>query len=568
MFSLQDYDLLIVSDLHLSEGRNPETKKVSLNEDFFFDEEFARFLKYYMSNLQRKWHLIINGDFMDFLQVVSPISPQYDRDFLEYLGVNTIADALAQLSYDVDRPEYGLGSGEKETVYKLFKIMCGHQLFFEALAEFVAAGNIVSIGRGNHDVEFIYPGVREQFLAQMQRVYKAKLKQDNPQSDTNHEQERFAQLCRSGAIRFIDWFYYEPNLIWIEHGNQYDSINSFKYWLAPFLPNDSRVELPWGSFFVRYLFNQVELEAPFADNIKPQSRFIHWFLTRKTGLALRFLYGDGKYMLKKLGHAWRNVSQNSNDEHARQHTERLKALATPTGPSVEQLLHLDQPGFRCVSVLEKPEGGWRLVRLATIVWPLSLLFLSLVLLSGFLGAFWIAIGVLLPIIPEHVAQPFEFFLQYLTANAIGAKLVYFVRWPSLFIFAILGGSYLINRLRRPSVEGFSTLANRAAEIGRLMNVPCVTMGHTHEVDLQVFENGTEYFNTGTWTKVFGEDEDRLLREESELVFLQITRQPDTSAKLLKWENGANEPRLVMLFEKPRKSIAILSSLKKLQNSRG
>jgi hypothetical protein len=39
-----EYHLLIVSDLHLSEGRSERTHRLSRNEDFFFDEEFARFL--------------------------------------------------------------------------------------------------------------------------------------------------------------------------------------------------------------------------------------------------------------------------------------------------------------------------------------------------------------------------------------------------------------------------------------------------------------------------------------------------------------------------------------------
>ncbi len=85
------YDLLIVSDLHLSEGRSFDTKKISLNEDFFFDEEFARFLQFHArataAGLSRKWHLIINGDFLDFLQVISRISEDSDRDFLDYLQV-------------------------------------------------------------------------------------------------------------------------------------------------------------------------------------------------------------------------------------------------------------------------------------------------------------------------------------------------------------------------------------------------------------------------------------------------------------------------------------------------
>lgn len=81
---LQKYDLMVVSDLHLSEGRDPLIKKFSLNEDFFFDEEFGRMLDYQMHRLagrprERKWHLIINGDFLDFLQVVSiKIDPERD----------------------------------------------------------------------------------------------------------------------------------------------------------------------------------------------------------------------------------------------------------------------------------------------------------------------------------------------------------------------------------------------------------------------------------------------------------------------------------------------------------
>src|SRR6266852_9045122 len=72
--NLSEHDLLIVSDLHLSEGRDPDRKEFSRKEDFFSDEEFARFLAYHKRGTpdhprELKWHLIINGDFLDFLQV-------------------------------------------------------------------------------------------------------------------------------------------------------------------------------------------------------------------------------------------------------------------------------------------------------------------------------------------------------------------------------------------------------------------------------------------------------------------------------------------------------------------
>ena len=114
----QDYNLLIVSDLHLSEGRHPQTKKFSRNEDFFFDEEFSRFLDYHQQHPQenrKPWHLIINGDFLDFLQVTSTdLDPVLDAEFLRYLDAGTVEEARAKLSYDRAHLDYGYGCGPRE----------------------------------------------------------------------------------------------------------------------------------------------------------------------------------------------------------------------------------------------------------------------------------------------------------------------------------------------------------------------------------------------------------------------------------------------------------------------
>jgi len=36
-------ELIVISDLHLSDGYDEKTGKYSRNEDFFFDEELQRF---------------------------------------------------------------------------------------------------------------------------------------------------------------------------------------------------------------------------------------------------------------------------------------------------------------------------------------------------------------------------------------------------------------------------------------------------------------------------------------------------------------------------------------------
>ena len=313
-----DHNLLIISDLHLSEGRHPIKKKFSPNEDFFFDEEFARFLAYYSNRWpDRQWCLIINGDFLDFLQVTS------------------IEGADESLSRDSDRPEYGLGCGAPETIFKLDIIMDGHWQFFHALAKFIVNGNYVTIIKGNHDVEFHYEDVRNAFKDKMYNLCQ-KIKQ-------------IKKIAVTDRISFSGWFYYEPDLLWVEHGNQYDEQNCFRNWLAPLLPANNLIDLPFGSLFVRYLFNRVERKEPFADNIKPQSKFISWFLFNHPIQALGFFLRDGCYMLKKLHRAWKSGPDSAYKKRDEEHRKRRDGLANLCKIDPNQLKSVDE--LKATSVL-------------------------------------------------------------------------------------------------------------------------------------------------------------------------------------------------------------------------
>ena len=74
------------------------------------------------------------------------------------------------------------------------------------------------------------------------------------------------------------------------------------------------------------------------------------------------------------------------------------------------------------------------------------------------------------------------------------------------------------------------------------------MGHTHEPDLWPLDEGAHYFNLGTWTKVFSQ-EDRVIREEKELTFLRILpSDKGPKSRLLKWEGQRGEARLAYIFD--------------------
>jgi len=237
------YKLVIVSDLHMSEGWD-ENGYLQRNEDFFFDQNFKRFLEYLLKKGEEEkfsHRLVINGDFVDFLQFTTP--PKEGEKIGETLTKR--------------EKHLGMGTSEVKTLWKLDKLIYGHHVLFTAIADFLEKGNELIIIPGNHDIEWIIPAIQESFKKQLSGLL-------TPQKDL---QER---------IKFLPWFYYDPLLsVFVEHGSQYDDINSFDYLLCPYR-KDGTIDLPAGSFFVRYLFNRVEEVYPFADNMKPLTKFIWW----------------------------------------------------------------------------------------------------------------------------------------------------------------------------------------------------------------------------------------------------------------------------------------------------
>jgi hypothetical protein len=220
------YQLIIIGDLHLSEGWNPETKRLSRNEDFFFDLNFHRFLQHLAGRAERGkffYRLIINGDFVDFLQFTSVPDDE----------------SISGEKISKRERELGLGTSAVKTLWKLNILMNGHWIFFNALKEFIARGNEVIIIPGNHDIEWMIPEVQQKF--------KEKLSSDILEDKKTDFANR---------IQFVPWFYYDPLLsVYVEHGSQYDDLNSFDYFLFPFR-RDRTLELPAGSFFVALSQNE------------------------------------------------------------------------------------------------------------------------------------------------------------------------------------------------------------------------------------------------------------------------------------------------------------------------
>jgi UDP-2,3-diacylglucosamine pyrophosphatase LpxH len=138
---------------------------------------------------------------------------------VDFVGMSvSAAPEEIQTELTDEEREHGLGSAVDHTLAKLRQVAEHHREVFAALARFVAAGNTLVVVRGNHDVDFHWQPVQDEFRAVL---------------------GRHARLI-TGRVEFAEWFYYEEGRIYIEHGHQYDDYCSQDHVLHPVLPSDPR----------------------------------------------------------------------------------------------------------------------------------------------------------------------------------------------------------------------------------------------------------------------------------------------------------------------------------------
>ncbi|MEM7335356.1 MAG: hypothetical protein AAF490_24980 [Chloroflexota bacterium] len=527
-----EFNYLFVSDLHLSEGVSQQTGKTHRNEDFFHDDAFAQFINYHVhlsrdpnqaSTYQTPWKLVINGDIFDFLQVVS--LPDMEDEQLVLNVMNAAGRPISKhQNLTENKSKYGLGTSEPEIVWKLKHISQGHPSFFQALGWFVANGNQIVMMKGNHDVELFWPAVQtcmHYILANAYADWRTNaLAGDSwPLTLFDDLPETISSTEVATAVSFPPNYYLEEGLFYAEHGCQYDPSNWFPNFTDPRLPSDKEyLELPFGSLFVRYFFNGIETVHPFADNMKPMSRYAFWLLQNAPSATFQFLFTLVPGYLAAIWQVQKKMRNASNEN--RQSPEN----------DFERYLFSIQKSIRDWMV----SGGRR----TTIMMIFAILVRvgSIVL---FLNAFRLL-----------VASSF----LWMGANFLGGFLVQ--------VFS----SYLLDSLDSLFAEPF--LLRGAKQICAVLNshqpdtfsaVPYLIFGHDHASKVEQIhaESGQPapdykqwYINTGTWGPIFSE-EDRLLRDVEQLTyFMLLTKNLDSNKKpqLLHWPVSGERPLKVRLFE--------------------
>ncbi|HUM68296.1 MAG TPA: hypothetical protein PLK31_05570, partial [Chloroflexota bacterium] len=138
-----------------------------------------------------------------------------------------------------------------------------------------------------------WAGAQQRLMTLLIEAYEAWLTAvpHTPESPLPHLADMPAALtpeALANQVRFPQKFLYQRNLFYIEHGCQYDPVNFFNDFADPRLIDEKgqiqeTIELPEGSLFVRYFFNEIEAIHPFADNFKPITRYFFWLVANAPG---------------------------------------------------------------------------------------------------------------------------------------------------------------------------------------------------------------------------------------------------------------------------------------------
>ncbi len=283
-------EIFVISDLHLASGKDIDGKYGG-TENFLSDNSFQRFIENCQSRLNEKGSmLIINGDFIDFLRIIE--YPSNNEDFEEWeqiLKQVGISKNIPELKKSISKKEknYGFKTNDFKSVWRLFVAAKGHAQFFDALAGWLTNGHRLIIVKGNHDLEWYWQSVRN---------YLRYVIAEHISVSVNKDLSRVLEEIVLPNIIFSDKALIIDNQLYVEHGHRFDKFSHVVG--SPLMKNKQELNIPFGSFFNRYLLNQVELVYPFMDNVKPRESILHLLMREHFFLGVKVFFQHIPFMLK------------------------------------------------------------------------------------------------------------------------------------------------------------------------------------------------------------------------------------------------------------------------------
>jgi hypothetical protein len=327
-------NVFAVSDLHLAAGKGADGRFDGC-ENFYWDESFRRFLgEAHRTSVERKSHtFILNGDSIDFLRVTyvpgRPKAPKGLQRFLTQVKIRrrknrkptpevkaaSLADfeewrqillrvgidmSVEQLNDSVSDKEelYGLKTEDFKSVLRLAIVTAGHREFFEGLADWLEWGNRLIVVKGNHDLEWYWLAVRNYLRLDLAE----RLGRKHGGGD---ESTRVALLSTVlPNVLFADHGVLIDGEFFLEHGHPYDPVTRV---IGKNTVNDGKeLNIPFGSFFNRYVLDFLELDYPNLDKIRPTPNILPVMLRQNAFAGMRLLVAHLVFMFKTVPRGYVN----------------------------------------------------------------------------------------------------------------------------------------------------------------------------------------------------------------------------------------------------------------------
>jgi len=498
-------DLYIVSDLHLSEGLSADGRRFSRLESFFFDQEFSNFLGAAAADSESRGsraRLILNGDIFDFLA-----TKRVPKDEEVFEGETVTATER----------KYGLSTTAMKSAWKMRCIVRGHRVFFDAIIQFMQRGHEVTLIRGNHDVELFWPEVQEALFQEME-VIAEEIVDDEP------------SLNVRARMNVEHWFYLEKGRIFVEHGHQYDSGNSFRFNLAPIMPKSFDengrpvLDYPTGSLFVRYMFNKMKLVDPFSSFVVSFDKYF-FLLGRARFLDLLGALGFHlPFFLRTIKKA-RFFELEGTEPIRASHDTQLEKEAESAAVPTESLEAID-------SLMSEPVGKTKYSLVQEFTRPL--------------------VRTILTVAAIAIVSLSAWFIVFSSIQSITWTGGVVVRSSLLALLSVLSfvGLFLTfttlhRRLGMRGDKWGDILFEKAERISSILDVPLVSMGHTHEASYRPFRKREGGFaNSGTWIRQSG-PWDVIKPGSHQFTFVRVT---GLDMDVMRWVDASDRWESVPLME--------------------
>jgi hypothetical protein len=299
--------------------------------------------------------------------------------------------------------------------------------------------------RGNHDVELYWES------AQRALVEALSSRSELPEDD------RAAHQAFEQRIEFRHWFYYERDLLYVEHGHQYDASCAYQHQLAPLSPGDpDLISYSFADILLRYVVQPTRELSPEGHDANGLGTYLRLLVSLGVGggarLCYRFLRAFGRMLS-----TWReHVSEHAAQLRA-EHESRMLQLGSMFGIDVDNLREITQ--LWATPVTSRLRTIFRTVFLDGLALGLcAAVAITLLGVSGTIS--WVVLSGLFALV-------------------------------SLVMYLYIKGARVLGP--------HAALQSRACKLVELMPARFVVMGHTHKPFMGPLSSKSTYVNLGYWT---------------------------------------------------------------------